>query len=131
MDFKRLGTDLLALVLFAGILFLGLSLFSYDPAEPPASTVHPPRDAALNLGGPLGARIAHGLLTAFGLGAYVVLIGLAVLDAHLFSRSSYRDPYFRLFGFGLLLTGFCTAVQWILPGLSAGSIAGSGGYVGA
>ena len=42
LDFPRLRNDLLALALLAAVVFAGLSLASYDPADPPATMVFPP-----------------------------------------------------------------------------------------
>src|SRR5438874_3423545 len=52
---RPLRTDLVACgLLFAGLL-VALSIFSFDPADPPGNTVYPPRDVARNLLGPAGA----------------------------------------------------------------------------
>ena len=77
MDFQRIRTDLLALVLLAVVLFLGLSLVSYDPADAPSQTVYPGRAETANLCGPVGAIVAHHFRTAIGFGAYFVLLSLS------------------------------------------------------
>lgn len=130
-DLKRLRTDLLALLLLVVIVYSGLSLFSYDPADPPAHAVYPARSDVLNWCGPPGAYLAHYFRHWLGLGTYVLLAGALVFDLRLFSRTPVRDAFLRIFG-GLLATGaVCAALHGLLPGLGGGPIIGSGGYIGA
>jgi DNA segregation ATPase FtsK/SpoIIIE, S-DNA-T family len=130
-DYARLRTDLLALALLALAVFVGLSLVSFDPADPPVASVFPSRAQAANLGGTYGAVVAQSLLMAFGAGAYFVLIALVVADIRLFARDAVADPLMRLVGAVLMLAGVCVTAQWFLPVSIHGSMAGSGGYVGA
>ena len=74
---------------------------------------------------------ATGLLWAFGLGAYYLLVSLAVLDAVLLLRKIVDQPWLRLGGWLLSLCGVCTLVAMALPGASPGPVIGSGGYLGA
>lgn len=131
MDFRRLGIDLLALGLLAATVFVGLSLVSYDPADPPARLVYPPRAEALNLCGPTGAYIAHALRTLFGLGAYFILWSMMVTDVWLFSRWRQPDRYGRLIGRTLAVLALCIALQVSKLGWKHGPLVGSGGYIGA
>ena len=85
-DYARLRTDLLALAVLAMAVFLGLSLASYDPSDPPALSVFPARAVAQNLGGSAGAVAAHLLVFALGVGAYFLLVTLIVADIRLFAR---------------------------------------------
>lgn len=130
-DYARLKTDLLALAVLALAVFLGLSLASFDPADPPAPTVHPARELAANLGGPAGAFVAQTLLAALGAGAYFLLVALIVADIRLFARDSTGDLAWRLAGAALMLAAVCVAAQWFLPWSLSGSLTGNGGYVGA
>ena len=131
IDYGRLRTDLLALAVLAMAVFLGLSLVSYDPADPPAHVVSPAHDHPLNLCGIAGAQLAHTLVVGVGAGAYFVLIALIVLDIRLFARDVYKDPIVRLMGAGLIVAAVCIAAQWYLPLRLSGSMPGNGGYVGA
>jgi len=131
IDYGRLRTDLLALAVLAMAVFLGLSLISYHPADPPAQIVYPAHDQPVNLCGVAGAQLAHRLVVAFGAGAYFVLIALIVLDIRLFARDVYQDPVIRLCGALLITFCLCVATQWYLPLNVSGSMTGSGGYVGA
>ena len=130
-DLKRLRTDLLALLLLVMAVFSGLSLVSYDPADPPAQAVYPARSEVLNWCGPAGAYVAHYLRHWFGLGTYVLLAGTLAFDVRLFSRKPIGDPLLRIFGALLAGSAACAALQGLMPGLGGGTIVGSGGYVGA
>lgn len=131
IDYGRLRTDLLALAILAMAVFLGLSLISYDPADPPTDLVYPVHAQATNLCGIVGARLAHGLVVGVGAGAYFVLLVLIVLDIRLFARDVYKDPVIRLCGACLILVAVCVTAQWYMPLPISGSVTGSGGYVGA
>jgi S-DNA-T family DNA segregation ATPase FtsK/SpoIIIE len=130
-DYARLRTDLLALAILAMAVFVGMSLVSYDPADPPAFGVYPARTAPLNLGGATGATVAQALVTSFGIGAYFLLAALVVADIRLFARDAAGDPWLKLIGAAIMLTAICISAQWFLPWTVKGSMAGSGGYVGA
>src|SRR4051812_15462201 len=115
-DLKRLRTDLVALLLLVVIVFSGLSLFSYDPADPPAHAVYPARLEVLNWCGPIGAYLAHYVRHWLGLGIYVLLAGALVFDLRLFSRTTVTDPVLRIFGGLLATSAVCAALQGLLPG---------------
>ncbi len=131
IDYRRLRRDLLALGLLAAIVFVGLSLGTYDPADPPSQLVHPLNARVMNACGPVGARLAYGLRTVFGWGAYGLLVAMFVFDVRLFSRTRMRDPFVRCFGWGLLIASVSLGLQLLRPDLSGGHVIGSGGYVGA
>src|SRR5258708_31041392 len=126
-DRHRLKTDLLALGLLAATVFVALSLFSHDPADPPAATIYPARTSPLNACGTLGAILSDVLCTAFGTGAWFVLVVMAVVDVRLFSRKTEHDPFVRGFGWGLLLLVICIGSRAALADSSGGTILGSGG----
>ena len=131
IDYGRLRTDLLALAVLAIAVFVGLSLVSYHPADPPAQVVYPPHGQPTNLCGIVGARLAHGLIVAFGAGAYFVLVALIVLDIRLLARDVYRDPVIRFCGACLMIAAVSVTAQWYMPLSMSGSLTGSGGYLGA
>ena len=54
LENRNLKRDLLALALLAAVIFLAASLFSYDPADPPAKLVYPPHSQPANVCGYLG-----------------------------------------------------------------------------
>ncbi len=130
-DFRRLRTDLTSLGLFAGTLFIALSMISFDPADPPASMVFPARDTPVNLCGRLGAELAYYMRAAFGLGAWFVVLALGVVDVRLLSRGSDKAFRQRAVGGCLLTVSICVTLQLLAPGLGGGQIVGSGGWLGA
>lgn len=131
IDYQRLKNDLLALALFAVVLFTALALFSYDSADPPSTSVYPARTVVLNLCGPAGAVVAHLLISLFGLGAWFLLFSLFVLDMRLFSRKPFNDPGVRLVGTLLMAASLCILLQLTVPELPEAPLVGSGGYLGA
>ena len=130
INFRRLRRDMIALGLLALAVFLGLSLVSYNPADPPAQTVYPARAAALNIGGSIGAYIAHGMHSAFGFVAYFILFSIITFGIRLFTRPKIVRPYVHTIGWLLLLTSLCIGCQTLAPGMCNGQIVGSGGYLG-
>ncbi|QDU49683.1 DNA translocase FtsK [Gimesia panareensis] len=131
IDVQRFKTDLIALGLLAATVFLGLSLFSYDPADPPAQLVYPVREIAQNLCGATGAHIAHLLRSSFGLGAWGVFLALVVVDMRMFSRQKTSGVLVELFGLALILVSLCVVSQIMLGNNNATPLIGSGGYIGA
>ncbi|MEX0718504.1 MAG: DNA translocase FtsK 4TM domain-containing protein, partial [Planctomycetaceae bacterium] len=131
MDFHKLRTDLLALGLLALCVFVGLSLIGYDPADPPARIVHPPREVPANPCGTIGAIVAHGLRSAFGLGAWFVLLCLVSLDVRLFAHRQPESRLFRVAGWVLSASAVCVGLRLLAGNLDAGPAVGSGGYLGA
>jgi S-DNA-T family DNA segregation ATPase FtsK/SpoIIIE len=130
IDYKRIRTDILALALLAGTLFLALCLTSYDPADPPAQMTFPVRETVLNLCGPIGAYVSHFFRTAFGLGAYVIVLALVTADLRLLARKQGGGSITRVAGWMLTVAALCSALHLLRPGLGDGPIVGSGGYVG-
>lgn len=131
IDYRRLRTDLLALGLLAAVVFVGLSLWSYDPADPPSTLVYPPNEQALNLCGPVGARLAGALHALCGWSAYGLLAAMIVFDVRLLSHTTIRDPLVRCFGWGLMIAAGSMTLQLLQPDLGGIHVIGSGGYVGA
>src|ERR1700744_6473741 len=115
IDYGRLRTDLLALAVLAMAVFLGLSLASYNPADPPSNVIYPTNIPPTNLCGLAGAQLAHNLVVATGAGAYFVLVCLIVLDIRLLARDVYNDPIIRFLGASLLTIAICVGAEWYLP----------------
>ena len=131
MDFRRLRTDLLALCLLALCVFLTLSLWSYDPVDPPSRLAYPARQEPLNVCGIYGAQTAHYLRTGLGFGTYFLLFALFTMDMRLFSRNGPTDRLLRAFGIVLVVAGLCIGLQLHAPQFGNGPAVGGGGYVGA
>ena len=131
LEERDLKLDLLALGLLAATIFLAASLFSYDAADPPANLVFPRHVEIGNICGRMGAIVAAGLFGAVGLGAYYLVISLAVFTAVLVSGQRAGQPALRLAGWLLTLASFSTLAAMTLPSFSPGPVIGSGGYLGA
>ncbi len=131
IDITRIRDDLLALGLFAATVFVGLALFSYNPADPPSSAVFPAAKETTNLCGSVGAKLAHHLFTNLGYGAYFVVVCLISSDGRLFSRIGLDGLVTRSIGLAIALVSVCIGLHVLLPGFGVGPVVGSGGYVGA
>jgi S-DNA-T family DNA segregation ATPase FtsK/SpoIIIE len=147
-DLKR---DLLAIALFALVVFLGVALFTYSPADPHVELVQP-LDSIVASGnvewpvstevqnacGRWGTLAAEMLLQSIGVGAYFVVISIALLDVILLRRQPLDAPLLRWSGWLLTLVGistFAASFPWqSLPFVSAnyafGPVTGAGGYLG-
>ncbi len=123
--------DLIALALLALNIFLAVALFSYDPADPPATLVYPHQTQTTNACGPLGAFVARTLFNAFGLGGYFALISLSAVTALMLMRRPINEPLLRLTGWLIALLGCTALASMATPGLSPGPVIGPGGYLGA
>jgi S-DNA-T family DNA segregation ATPase FtsK/SpoIIIE len=123
--------DLAALGLLALTAFLGLALFTFDPADPPSALIHPQNTTTHNVCGRAGALASWLLLEGLGLGAYYLVISLAVLDARLLAHKPINDRWLRGIGWGLSLVGLTTFASMALPHWLAGPVIGAGGYLGA
>ena len=130
-DSDRLKTDLLALGLLALVVFSGLSLLSYDAADPPSTVVFPTRETPLNICGNPGAALAFHGGQLLGAGIWIVLLTLAAWDLKLFAREPSRGTAPTLTGLVMLVASGCVLLQLIMPGLATGSLYGSGGQLGA
>ena len=131
IDYRRIRNDLLALGLLAATLLVGLSLASYDPADPPACSIYPPQETVNNWCGPVGAKIADAMRSSIGLGSWFALAVLVTIDLRLFSRAESPDKFQRMLGACLVLLSVCILLAQYAPGLGGGPVVGSGGYVGA
>ncbi len=140
---RSLKLDLLALGLFVVVLFLGLALATYDPADSigevvppfnalyqPDQLVHPANEEINNACGRWGAIAADVLLNGLGLGAYYVVLALGVVDFVMLRRKDIDTPILRTVGWAASLVGVTTLAALLFPALSPGPVVGSGGYLG-
>jgi S-DNA-T family DNA segregation ATPase FtsK/SpoIIIE len=135
--------DLVALVLACLTLFLGVSLLSYDPADPvakhigllayvyqPDVLVYPQNEHLHNACGRFGALAADVLLSGLGVGAYYFVFSLGVLVFSLLKQIEIDQPLQRGLGWGLSLWGGTTLITALAPSYSPGPVIGAGGYLG-
>jgi S-DNA-T family DNA segregation ATPase FtsK/SpoIIIE len=131
LDQRNPKLDLAALLLLALTIFLSIALVTYHPGDPPSDLVYPPKTDIENACGWVGAVAASALFHALGLGAYYLVISLAVLDAALLSHRQLGDLWLRSIGWLLSLAGLTTLATMAVPQLSPGPVIGAGGYLGA
>lgn len=131
LDRPRLRRNGRGLTLLFACVFLALSLGGYDPADPPGTAAVPANSPAANPCGPVGAMLAHALLSTVGWASVLVLLGLVVVDILIFRRRAVPEKGWRLAGFGLVLIVASTVAQWTLGTILRSPPVGPGGYVGA
>ncbi|HRF00402.1 MAG TPA: DNA translocase FtsK [Pirellulaceae bacterium] len=144
LEQRDLKQDLIAIGLFGVVLFLGLSLLSYDPADPVVPPLEPlgwlhvsdplvsPLNAAPeNACGRWGSWLADACFSGFGYAAYLGLLVLGAADVALLRRRPIDSPWLRAIGFLVTLLGSATLLGLLIPEWSPGPIIGSGGYLGA
>jgi S-DNA-T family DNA segregation ATPase FtsK/SpoIIIE len=123
--------DLVACGLLLGGLLVALSLFSYDPADPPGTRIYPVHNEPANLLGAPGAWLAHHLLETFGLAAYVlVALGFVVVFL-LFLRRRLLPSFVRVLGWALLVPVAAVTADIVPLPLEEAPLSGGGGSLGA
>jgi S-DNA-T family DNA segregation ATPase FtsK/SpoIIIE len=128
---RSLRIDLLTLALLAVTTLVGISLASYDAADPPSTLVYPPSAQFNNAIGPVGAYVSHYVLTSIGVGAYYVVGSLAVLSVFMLFAKTIDQPIVRAVGWALSLLAFCTLANLLMPHSTPGPEVGPGGMLGA
>jgi S-DNA-T family DNA segregation ATPase FtsK/SpoIIIE len=128
---RSLRIDLLTLALLAVTTLVGISLASYDAADPPSTLVYPPSAQFNNAIGPVGAYVSHYVLTSIGVGAYYVVGSLAVLSIFMLFCKTIDQPVVRAIGWALSLLAFCTLANLLMPHSTPGPEVGPGGVLGA
>jgi DNA segregation ATPase FtsK/SpoIIIE, S-DNA-T family len=113
------------------IVFLGLSMGGYDPADPPGHGAEPVNQPPTNPCGPVGAVFAHILFNTLGWSSWLLLLGIAVVNLLVTTRRPVPDKHGPAIGFGLVLVVTAGFIHKIAPTLMPSPAIGSGGYVGA
>ena len=126
---RRFARYLLVLLLAGASAFAWLSVLSFDPHDAPATTVYPPQPLR-NVGGPVGAQLAYGLLYWLGGGAYVLLLVATVAAAVMLAGGRIRDWPWRLVGAMLLVTAASAGSHILRPVSDGGFLEGNGGILG-
>ena len=143
-DERRIGNDIIAVILLTFIVFLVASLATYDPADPvinssrllnsiyePDVLVYPQNDSIQNVCGTIGAWMSDMLIHVLGIGSYYLILGMVALEILLFRRRGVRAPWFKTIGWMVSLIGLTAIGYLLLPNWIAGPVIGSGGYLGA
>ena len=113
------------------IVFLGLSLLGYDPADPPGHGADPPNQPPTNPCGPVGAALAHGMFTILGWSSWLVPPALLVVNLLWVRRRPVPDRLKQTLGFVLVLLASAGSIYKLAPTLEPSPPVGSGGYLGA
>ena len=135
-------TDVVALVLFALVVFLTVALVTYHPADLPnvqsssaasatASRFTIVTAKLVNACGRSGVYAAEGLYRLLGWGAYFFVASLAVLDFWLLTRRPLNDVALRASGWLMATVGVTSMLALVGPPVTPGPIIGPGGYLGA
>jgi S-DNA-T family DNA segregation ATPase FtsK/SpoIIIE len=130
IDRQSLARNAPASALLLACLFLAISLAGYDPADRHGANVHPPNASVANPCGPVGASIAHGLVTSLGWSSWLLLYALFAIDLLWFRRVPIREKGVRAVGLGLLLLVAATFSHKLGSGLTHVPPVGAGGYLG-
>ena len=143
-DERKIGNDIIAIILLTFIIFVVASLATYDRSDPVATAnpilnaiyqpdvlVYPPNSEIQNACGSIGAWLSDMLLHVFGVGAYYLIIGLIALEIKLFQQRPVNAPWFKTIGWILSLLGITAIGSLLLPSWTISPIIGSGGYLGA
>jgi S-DNA-T family DNA segregation ATPase FtsK/SpoIIIE len=131
LDRERLSRQIRDCAMLFFVVFLGLSLSGYDPADPPGSAVFPANSMPKNPCGPVGASLAHAAFQAFGLASWGLVWGLSVVAIFMMSRRRVPEAGLRAAGFLLLLAVVSAMLRRFGPGLEPCPPVGTGGYSGA
>ena len=123
--------------LFFITLFLTIAVVTFDAADPPNRWAWPPNPEYRNTLGAVGAALGGKMLLLFGIGAYYILVSLAVVDLRVFGLGKFFAPdrQYRAHapsfaGWLLSLIGLTALATVVAPHLSPGPVIGSGGCLG-
>ncbi len=141
---RSLNRDLLGVGILAALAYLLVALGTYDPADPvarliapldqiyqPDTSVYPLNEEPRNACGRFGALVADLLFATFGLGAFYVLIGLAVLAVAMLIRGQLNSIWVRTLGWVLSLIGLTGIFHRVLYSSITSPMIGPGGSLGA
>lgn len=127
---KELG----GLFFFLCAMFVFISLVTYDAGDI-REIKYPPNSPLLNKGGAIGARVAYGLLSGFGIASYLLVFFIGFWSFVVFFRRKLAGLYVKLIA--VLVSVFAAAtllsLQGLVPGSSfglAGTAPGLGGVYG-
>ena len=127
--------NIISIIGLAVVLYLFISLISFNPADPSLVSFTSSVVDATNLGGPLGASISAVLLTAFGLGSYVLLLIATTesIRALFFEKIFNQHLWIRITSDLVLVLCSCLLLQIYydldaLNGISPGGLIGESGF---
>lgn len=145
MPAKRdIARDLAAVILLALVIFLAVSLATYDPADPVAALTpplnalytpdvlsYPQNEVIRNACGRSGALVGQFAYRTFGITAWYVIASVGVVSFLMLRRAEFDTPLIRTLGWFASLVGVVTLIGMFPAGLLPGPLVGSGGWLGA
>ncbi len=130
---KRQGRalDVICILLAFFALFSLAAMVSYDPADPSFASTSLPGDRVHNLGGKAGAWLAEGLMSAFGLAAYLFPFAMGFISIKSLVQGRKRQLAMLLLELVLLLLLLCPLLSLIFQSFTLkGERLEAGGLVG-
>ena len=122
--------QLFAIVLVPIVMFVSVSLISFDPADPPASRGFPPRIEPVNLCGNLGASVSTLIYQSTGVAGWLGVAFLAGLANGLFRNQRYTDLPWRTSGAVLSVLSLAMLCTLFMPSFIPRPLWGPGGLGG-
>ncbi|HET9533271.1 MAG TPA: DNA translocase FtsK, partial [Blastocatellia bacterium] len=99
---RSLANEVVAVLLVAAAVLLGVSLLTYDPRDPSWNSVGP-RQTPSNLIGIVGAYIGDFFLQLFGLAAFCIPVLFVLIAVRIFFSDRAEIPVRKVVGAALLL----------------------------
>jgi S-DNA-T family DNA segregation ATPase FtsK/SpoIIIE len=128
---RRFVRYCLTLALLGAVALGWLSMVSFSPTDPPATSVYPPPSPVGNKVGLVGSHMAYALRYWVGAGSYAALVLMTLGAAVGLRGGRIRELPWRLTGL-VLLVGATSAAAYVRDPAYAGEIAeGSAGVLGA
>lgn len=113
------------------VLFTGLALATFDPADPPGRSVYPTNVIVQNQCGPIGAVVAHHLMESFGYGSVVLLVAGASATLLFFRNRPVTSWGWGIAGVPPLVAAVSACLARWFPDIQPTGPVGPGGYLGA
>lgn len=123
---RELLADCRGLLFLIAVVYFAVALFTFDPHDL-GEIAQPVNAEVQNLGGALGARLAATAYEHLGVGAYAVLLVLAVWAGVAFATRRFEDVLTRSFG-AVLLVGSIATIAAAAPPLTPASCSGGGTF---
>ena len=113
------------------VIFTGMALATFDPADAPTYSVYPPNALTKNQCGPIGATVAHQLMISIGYGSIVLLVAGASATLLFFRNRPIASWGWGIAGVPPLVAAISASLTRWFPDIQPVTPVGSGGYIGA
>lgn len=125
---SRYGRSLLLGIL---VIFTGVALATFDPADAPGKSVYPNNPTPSNQCGPVGAVVAHHLMESIGYGSVVLLVAGASATLLFFRNRPIASWGWGIAGVPPLVAAVCACLSRWFPDIQPTTPVGPGGFLGA